>query len=611
MSGLATVRMAANQSVHRSGSTRISDISIPPQGGSTTEFQYEELDPSVDCMRLIELDPGGDADDVPRCKLIHVTFGQKPRYQALSYMWGDVTIKKKISVEGKELLVGQNLWDALRYLRNCGSSRHYWIDAICINQANIFERNRQLRIMPHIYMRAQTVLVWLGRKYAKYRAEDWQVWMDWRVDGKSDMSFSASELVARMEQKQLISTMSLELCSDDYWNRVWIVQEIGMARTIQVCFKECRMTWNTFIHRLTLSCGGNGNGPFILERMLRNKHHRGHTLRELLENHQQAVCKDPRDKIYGFVGLAADARMFPMDYRKPLLEVWKDTMTVMYGHAPFGHDMVLCASLVKNLLGGRHVASKEQVAREYASRTEPPLRIDNKDPRYPTFDLTAYVAGMIICIGPSTAHMMGDLDAVDEWRAQIQQNFPDESVDADHDNDLLVEVLLNAENDDPDLLSLSRLHVCWSAPKVLCEKIQNCRMRSKLEVRSGNFKDEGPRASPMASDIEPQGPKITEALVPASTPRLYQMKRIIPQSSPWKMGIVAGEAQVGDLICWIPRVKKAVAVRINDGWLEIIGTAMAPTKLFWKGTQNRTNYFESDEELELHLDLDSAYVLLT
>ena len=48
-------------------------------------------------------------------------------------------------------MVGQNLWEALHYLRKRVNGLRYWIDAICINQADIPERNQQLRIMPHIH----------------------------------------------------------------------------------------------------------------------------------------------------------------------------------------------------------------------------------------------------------------------------------------------------------------------------------------------------------------------------------------------------------------------------------------------------------------------------
>lgn len=61
----------------------------------------------MDCTRLVEFEPAEDANDTPRCKLIHVTFGENPKYEALSYMWGDENLKKKIFVEGKSSWLGR------------------------------------------------------------------------------------------------------------------------------------------------------------------------------------------------------------------------------------------------------------------------------------------------------------------------------------------------------------------------------------------------------------------------------------------------------------------------------------------------------------------------
>ncbi len=38
-----------------------------------------------------------------------------------------------------------------------------------------------------------------------------------------------------------------------------------------------------------------------------------------LKNHQEALCKEPRDKVYGLIGLALDASGFCMDYQKSSL----------------------------------------------------------------------------------------------------------------------------------------------------------------------------------------------------------------------------------------------------------------------------------------------------
>jgi hypothetical protein len=50
-----------------------------------------------------------------------------------------------------------------------------------------------------------------------------------------------------------------------------------------------------------------------METLLEEKYRNGYTLRKVLSNHQDALCKDPRDNIYGLVRLATDARGFPMD----------------------------------------------------------------------------------------------------------------------------------------------------------------------------------------------------------------------------------------------------------------------------------------------------------
>jgi hypothetical protein len=60
-------------------------------------------------------------------------------------------------------------------------------------------------------------------------------------------------------------------------------------------------------------------GPLRLDRLLRQeKYNDSHTLKRLLEEHREAKCAEPRDKVYGLVGLASDAAQFPMDYSKSL-----------------------------------------------------------------------------------------------------------------------------------------------------------------------------------------------------------------------------------------------------------------------------------------------------
>jgi Heterokaryon incompatibility protein (HET) len=67
-----------------------------------------------------------------------------------------------MSCSGMKIQITVNLDAALRRLRLPDQPRLLWVDAICINQGDIIERSRQVRIMRDIYANAKTVVVWLG-----------------------------------------------------------------------------------------------------------------------------------------------------------------------------------------------------------------------------------------------------------------------------------------------------------------------------------------------------------------------------------------------------------------------------------------------------------------
>ena len=85
------------------------------------------------------------------------------RYEALSYAWGDATNKTPICVNGAALSVTGGLEQILRHLRPADwPPRPMWIDAICINQSDVDERNQQVPLMADIYGSAERTVCWLG-----------------------------------------------------------------------------------------------------------------------------------------------------------------------------------------------------------------------------------------------------------------------------------------------------------------------------------------------------------------------------------------------------------------------------------------------------------------
>ena len=110
----------------------------------------------------------------PPKKRVPTTPVPKSPYEALSYTWGARVgtlpiiccglASDKNGGEGSRgvVLVTPNCDAALRHLRLRLRSRVLWIDAICIDQQSVREKNEQVPMMGEIYRAATRCVVWLG-----------------------------------------------------------------------------------------------------------------------------------------------------------------------------------------------------------------------------------------------------------------------------------------------------------------------------------------------------------------------------------------------------------------------------------------------------------------
>src|SRR5436853_6511842 len=112
-----------------------------------TEHQYHHLDYSRNEIRLVVLAPSRSFKSKISCKLIYRSLDAMIPFEALSYTWGDASSRQLISLDGCEFSVAANLGIALRYLRYPEDTRYIWIDALCINQDDVSERNQQVTKM--------------------------------------------------------------------------------------------------------------------------------------------------------------------------------------------------------------------------------------------------------------------------------------------------------------------------------------------------------------------------------------------------------------------------------------------------------------------------------
>lgn len=106
-------------------------------------INYNPLNPTNSEIRLVTLHPGRATDDI-HCTLKTASLDECPKYEALSYTWGDENDTKPVTVNACLHDATSNLETALRCLRRRWKPRIMWVDALCINQTDVDEKNTQL-----------------------------------------------------------------------------------------------------------------------------------------------------------------------------------------------------------------------------------------------------------------------------------------------------------------------------------------------------------------------------------------------------------------------------------------------------------------------------------
>ena len=132
-----------------------------------TIFRYERLESTE--IRLLRLQPSAGlgitkplSGNLKTIRLPDNNGSVSTKFEALSYFWGDQAADRTLSLDNTPFSIKPNLEAALRVLSKGRVERLLWIDAICINQADLNERNEQVRMMSSIYRQATRVIVWLG-----------------------------------------------------------------------------------------------------------------------------------------------------------------------------------------------------------------------------------------------------------------------------------------------------------------------------------------------------------------------------------------------------------------------------------------------------------------
>ncbi|KAL9036236.1 MAG: hypothetical protein Q9180_004415 [Flavoplaca navasiana] len=308
-------------------------------------FVYTPLDDDRHCVRLLIIKPGSSSVAID-CHLVQVPLGDRPSYEALSYTWGSSEFTSSISLNGTDFQVTPNLGSALKRLRLDNEDRMMWIDAICIDQANIAEKNQQVQQMHRIYQSASRVVVWLGPE-----ADDSNLAM--AAIEKMGSSFDSATM--RLEDACNVPDVDISdtawqalgrLFRRSWYKRIWILQEVSASENVIVVCGPQSVPWTTFcfagfyIHYRA----GREPGPspikdsgyeahftlcsIMFNRTMSEDSRRRETgLLRLLTQFRHCEATNPKDKVYALLGMASDMpddADFKPNYAKPVAEVYQD-----------------------------------------------------------------------------------------------------------------------------------------------------------------------------------------------------------------------------------------------------------------------------------------------
>lgn len=253
-------------------------------------------------------------------------------FYALSYVWGNADEQQTIRLNGKHILTRKNLSEFLRSL--CIALKEpirVWVDFLCINQHDLGERNSQVAMMGQIYMAADSVYAWLGGE----TLESERIF---------DFIHHAKDLRARGTPYREIYNSNPEalyaltdLIARPYWTRLWIIQDIVLAKRLWLFCGPRFIAWDDFLfalegHRnyiLPNRSRGDASDPVKLLRYLKESRETptAQPLSKLVHRFNTAKCHDRRDKIFGMLALAHknSKHLVVIDYGKPLLQILLET----------------------------------------------------------------------------------------------------------------------------------------------------------------------------------------------------------------------------------------------------------------------------------------------
>lgn len=288
-------------------------------------YKYEPIRKRDD-IRLLSLRPGKPGDII-RADLETVSvLARRHYYDAISYTWadenGDSTkcCSLKIGSPGVLLPITRNCDSVLRRVRK--HTNRVWIDAVCIDQDNVRERGQQVDLMPRIYKSAVRTFAYVGE------------------------ASGGSESVLRNLAEGIWTPPHLlgSFFARPYFSRVWVVQEVALSKSVTMMCGDTAVEWTGFMQgeylRQLYTSSYYETFPMLFR--LGRQHHLGAaTLLDTLLLGRSCNASDPRDKVFGLLGIVSEDSRPLVDYSLSTAEVYTQTAMHLLEVQEWGLDVII------------------------------------------------------------------------------------------------------------------------------------------------------------------------------------------------------------------------------------------------------------------------------
>ncbi|KAI6086145.1 heterokaryon incompatibility protein-domain-containing protein [Hypoxylon rubiginosum] len=332
-------------------------------------YTYKSLNNASKEIRVLCFEPQESKNAILKARIKHISLLDEPvkKYLAISYTWGDASLRRTICIDGVSVSVPVNSETALSNLHDPTAIRdvhegsdserrrraltsdgvcRVWLDAVCINQEDLDERAQQVGLMRDIYSKAAAVLVWLGEDSAGVArpafesvSELVRIGFNSLVTGRSEDGHGRGEFVTRPEA--LPETVDrghiAALFSLPWFERVWTIQEAVLNENTIVVLGKYFIDYGSI--QLASMClaqrhyndpARGGSIPGVDLAVFRSKFKSANEdnpnyLVELLERMPFFSATEPRDRVYGGLGLVSDDKIHSIidpSYTRPLAEVY-------------------------------------------------------------------------------------------------------------------------------------------------------------------------------------------------------------------------------------------------------------------------------------------------